>query len=243
MIFGVIRRHLFGEDEDDVRTIYVDILKALYDGDMAKYNGDATLATWLIVYARSRSFDFFRKRYGRQRPPKWQEQLSDLDKDILKFFFVQRLPLEVVVSVLNWNGCRAGVEEIIESIGRIESVADPRSLAWVEEELDAKTRGIKSLRMLHQMIQLRLEYEEKTKRERPDEVLAEKDAVRMAERIREAVQRLPDGEREVLSLWFEHGHTAARISDRLGLGGERRAYTVINRILRKLRRVLARAEE
>ena len=238
LLYGVIRRRLFAEDEDDVRTVYVDILKALYESDIGKYRGDATLATWLIVYARSRSLDFLRHRYGRRRPPKWYEELGSLDRDVIRLFFVEHLPLDVVAQALAWSGHDVSAEDLVESIQRIESVADAHTLTWIAGEHTARALGVHSPAMLSWMTQARIEYEEKTRRSRPDAAFDEREAAALADRVRRALGRLSSEEREVASRRFEELKTANEIDAELGLGGERRAYTIIARVVRKLRRAL-----
>lgn len=243
LMYDVLRRHLFAEDEDDVRTVHVDILEALFKGGLAKYRGDASLATWLVVYSRSRALDFVRRRYGRRRPPKWQKELGELDRAVLRLFFVERMPLEAVVHVLALSAHPSGAAEITKSILRIESVVDPVCLARLEDERRAKSLGLRNPRMIEWMMQLRLDFEERTDRSRPDVVLVEKEARETAERVRLALERLPRGDRAVAALRFEKGCTAAEISEELGLGGERRAYTIIGRIVRMLRRIVFAGED
>jgi RNA polymerase sigma factor (sigma-70 family) len=238
LVYGVARRHLFAEDDEDVRTVCVDILKALYDGDLAKFTGEASLVTWLVVYTRNRSYDFMRRRYGRRRPPKWFELLGELDRDVLKFYFAERLPLEAVVHALAWSGHTVSVEGVVESILRIEAVADAKYMAWIDSETRARAIGIRSPQMMVCMMNLRLDYEERSKGFRPDAALAEAEAAAAAERIRSALERLTPEEREIVSRRFERRQTAEEISEEMHLGGQRRSYTVIDRAVRKLRRMV-----
>jgi RNA polymerase sigma factor (sigma-70 family) len=214
------------------------MLEALYKGDIAKYRGDASLATWLVVYARSRALDFMRHRYGRRRPSKWQEELGDLDKTVLRLYFVDRLPLEAVVHVLAMRGRPVGAVEIAESIWRIESTLGPAYLRRLEDEPRARALGLRAPRMIGWMMQLRIDFEERIGSARPDAVLAEKEAHEAAERVRRALERLPEKDRAVVALRFEKGRTAAEISEELDLGSERKAYTIIDRIVRALRKIV-----
>ena len=49
LIYSVIRRQLFAEEEDDVRTVFADVLESLYRGKLSEFRGSSELSTWLIV--------------------------------------------------------------------------------------------------------------------------------------------------------------------------------------------------
>ena len=97
LIYSIVRRQLAAEDEDDVRSVYVDVLKQLYDRDLARYSERSDLPTWLMVLAKRRSFDHLRARYGRIRKPAGFAKLTDLDREVLERLrlfaeFVKRCP-------------------------------------------------------------------------------------------------------------------------------------------------------
>jgi DNA-directed RNA polymerase specialized sigma24 family protein len=66
----------------------------------------------------------------------------------------------------------------------------------------------------------------------------EREARRLLERVRELIDQLPSEDRRVYSLRFERGWTAHQIAEELGLADSRGAYTVVDRIVRGLRRRL-----
>jgi RNA polymerase sigma factor (sigma-70 family) len=70
----------------------------------------------------------------------------------------------------------------------------------------------------------------------PDYYLMEREAQAVVERLRAILAGLPPEERRILSLRFERGWSARRIAEELGLSGPRGAYTVLDRIVRGLRR-------
>lgn len=235
LIFGIIRRHLVVEDEDEMRSVYVDILKSLYDGDIRMYRGEARLSTWLSVYTRSRVLDFFRRRHGRYRTPKGYGELAEFDREVLRLYYAERLPLEAAVHILRCKGFSVNAEKIIESVRRIENVMDRRYLKRLDYEHQAKTWGVDSVRMLKYLIQLKLDYEERNGGDRPDSRLIEKEVHEIAGRTRLLVSRLPLEERKMLFFRFDRGLSAKEIAERMDLGSQRRVYTLINRLIRKLR--------
>ena len=69
----------------------------------------------------------------------------------------------------------------------------------------------------------------------PDQVLERKELEAMGRRVRELLAEMSDEEREIMRLRFDEGWTARRISDELGMGGQRKVYTVIDRVIRSIR--------
>lgn len=235
LVFQVVRRHLFAADEDDVRTVYVEVLKNLYEGALDKYEGRSSLATWLIVFARNRSLDFFRRQNGRDRPPRGQERLSDFDRRVLKFYFVDRVPIEITIHMLQWAGYRVSAVEVAESIRRVEATIDPRYLRKLDDEHLGRKRNGGNARMLKCLMQMRIDQEAAMAAERPDARLMAQELTSAANRVRELLDTLPADERRAIDMRFRRGLTAIEIADELGLEGQRRAYTVIARAIRRLR--------
>ncbi len=236
LIFKVLRRHLMAEDDDDIRSMYVDILRSLYEKEIGKYRGNVRLTTWLIVYTRSRALDFYRKRHGRYRTPEGYEKLSEMDRNVLQWYFIKKLPMEIVLELLEWKGLPASVDDIVRSIGRIEDIMGERYLNRIQMQHQARECRAESAGMLKYLIQLRFEHEEKMQSARPDGALVEKEAEELMARARELVAALPHGDRELMALRFDRGLSAKEIAEELKIEGPRRVYTAINRVVRKLRR-------
>lgn len=238
LIFSVVRRHLVSENEDDVRSVYVDVLEALYTTELSKYRDDVELTTWLIVFTRSRSLDFFRKRHGRYRKPEGYDKLTDFEKKVLELYFVKRLPLAVVLHVLRSTGFAATVEDIVKASARINDVIDARYLKRIELQCEAEREGLESARMLKYLLECQLEQDERARTSSPDYRLMEEAAQARIDRVKTMVAALSPCEREILELRFTERLTAKEIAGRLNLGGQRRAFTRIDRIVRKLRRAM-----
>ncbi len=243
LIFDIIRRHLVMEDEDEIRSVYVDILKSLVDSRLKMYRGEARLSTWLTVYTRSRVYDFFRQRHGRRSTPKGHDKLNEFDREVLRLYYIDKLPLEVVVHMLRSKDFHVTAETIAESIQRIDGLLDSRYLNRLGYEHHVTARGVDSARMLKYLIQVKLDYEERSGRNRPDFHLIEKEVHELAEKAREQISRLPSEERKILFFRFNRGWSAKKIAERLDLGGQRRVYSLINRIIRKLRKNIMFEEE
>lgn len=233
-----MRRHLLAEDEDEVRSIYVDVLTRLYEGEIKTFRAESSLATWLIIFARNRAFDHARKRCGRRRDPAGIDRLGEFDREVLRLFYMERLPLDVVVHVLSWRGEEVTADEVVESMQRIEEIVDRRYLSRLDREHQAKRYGIDSRRMLAYVADLRQEYDEKAHASRPDMYLMKQEAREIVERVREIVSELTTVEQKVASLWFDKRLPAPEIARKLGLKNQRRVYTIKNRMMQKIRRSL-----
>lgn len=236
LIHGVVRRCIFTEDEDITRGIYVDILKKLYEGEIGRFRGETSLATWLIIFARSRTYDFVRRRYGRYREPAGINKLSEFDRMVFRLFYMERLPMDIVVHIINWRGLETSAEDIVESMQRIEEVVDRRYLRRLDLDHQAKMYGVDSGRMLRYLVQLKQEYEEKAYGSRPDVHLMNKEVHGIVAKVREMVAQLTAEEQEVVHMWYEGKLSAPLIAERLGLESQRRVYTIKNRVMRKLRK-------
>lgn len=243
LIFGVIRRRLVMEEEDEIRTVYVDVLKALYDGALTRYRGEARLSTWLTVFTGGRALDAFRHRHGRSSAPGKLAEMSPFDREVFRLFYIDRLPLDVIAQVLRAKRFSVTAEGIVESVRRLDESIDRRVIERLGYERHARRRGVDSGRMLEYLIGLEHDLAGRSEHDRPDAYLAAQESRAVAERVRKHLSRLPPDERQIVHYRFERGWTAARIAETLGLDGRRRVYTLIDRIVRKLRGYLERGEE
>ena len=239
LIYIVIRRHLPAEDNDCIRTLSVNILKQLYQSDLQKYHGRSTLSTWLFVYVARKALDYWRAQHGRYRQPKGFEELSNLDREVLRLYYIEKMPLDIVVHTLNWNGKKITAYDIVEAIERIESTLDPRFLKRLDEEYQVRKNNVASRRLLQYMIHARLEYERHIDDNEPDRDLLEQEARQTSEKIQALLSELPELDRKIIDLKFSKRLPANQISDKLALGGQRKVYTIIDRVLRKLRTSLS----
>jgi DNA-directed RNA polymerase specialized sigma subunit len=64
----------------------------------------------------------------------------------------------------------------------------------------------------------------------------EREARRTVETVLEQIRQLPALDRRLLSLRFDKGWSARKISEELGIDDHRRVYTLLDRIIRSLRR-------
>ncbi|MCK4304407.1 MAG: sigma-70 family RNA polymerase sigma factor [Candidatus Eisenbacteria sp.] len=236
LIYSVLRRYLF--NDEDVRTVYVDVLERLYKGRISSYKGRSALSTWLVLVARSTALDSLRKRFGRREMPAVLRQLSKRDRQIFRRFYLDGMSFEAVRHWAAQSKDPLSAEELTASLRRIEEGINRRGLKRMAYNLHASSIGAVSGRLLEFLDHHRAELELAGRTHTPEYVLMEKEAQRNAQRVRKLLESLPEPERQVLSLRFDQGWTAARIADQMGLESPRRAYTLIERGLRKLRSML-----
>lgn len=235
LIYSVIRRQLFAEEEDEIRGVFTDVLDALYNGKLAEYEGRAELSTWLIVISRGKALDYLRKRDGRRKLPQAHDQLSPLEQQVFRLHHVEGLSFEAVIHTLASAGQRVTADDIANAVIRIDAIMDPHYLRRLEYESRAPSMGVVSGRLLNFLTEMRVRYD-RPRSDTPDNALEIKELEEMGARVRAMLAEMPDEAREVMRLRFDEGWTARRIADEMGLGSQRRVYTIIDRVIRTIRK-------
>lgn len=241
LIYSVIRRQLFAEDEDDVRTVFADVLESLYRGKLAEFRGSSELSTWLIVVSRGKALDHLRHIQGRRKHPQGWDDLNTLERYVFRFHFVEGLGFDAVIHSLHSARVPATAELVAHAVLKIEGTIDKHYLRRLESDAKAPALGVVSGRLLDYM--KHMEFERDRGEGDPDDAMARDGTERMAARVRELLADLSDEEREVVRLRYEEGWTAQRIAEERGLSGQRKVYTILDGALRKLRRLLDRDGE
>jgi len=234
LIYSVIRRQLFAEDEDEVRNVYVDVLADLYHGKLAEYEGRAELSTWLIVVSRGKALDYLRARDGRRALPASYDAFTPFQQEVFRLFHAEGLPIELVLETLERSGHPATVDDVADAVLHIESLVDRHYLRRRDATARARSLGVVSGRVLEFLSELHRRQSE-AEDDRPDRALARKETEETLERVRALVGRLTEEEQRVLRLRFEENRTAREIAGEMELGSQRRVYTILDRALRKLR--------
>jgi len=241
LIYSVVRRQLFAEDEDEVRTVFVDVLADLYRGKLGEYEGRAELSTWLIVVSRGKALDYLRSRDGRRSLPAAYDDFTPFQQEVFRLFHTEGLPIELVIDTLQRSGHKASADEVADAVLDIESRVDRHYLRRLEANSRARALGVVSGRVLEFLTEMRLRQSESDEG-RPDRNLARRETEEKLDRVRALVERLSPEEQEVLRLRFDEERTAREIADELELGSQRRVYTILDRALRRLRNLFSDKE-
>jgi RNA polymerase sigma factor (sigma-70 family) len=240
LIHAVIRRHVRIGDDDDHRTIYVDVIEALYRHKLATYEGRAALSTWLTIVTRTAVLDFLRRRFGRRRPPKGLQGLDAVEQSLFRMFYIEGRGVPELLAWLDQHGKRWTTVRVIETLRRIESLIDRRWRLRLAYDAHARSTGVVSGRLLEYLDHVREERQDAAAG--PEYELMEREARITLERVKVLIAGLPPAEREIVALRFEHGHSARTIADELGIARPREVYTVLERVIRTLRRQFLRHE-
>jgi RNA polymerase sigma factor (sigma-70 family) len=236
LIYSVVRRQLFVEDEDEVRTVFADVLEALYRGKLAEFRGNSELSTWLIVVSRGKALDHLRHLQGRRKNPQGYETLSSFEREVFRLHHVEGLGFDAVIQSLRSAGLPGSAEMVAHAVLKIESTLDRHYLRRLEAEAKAPALGVVSGRLLEYLNHMDIERERSD--EHPTDALEKEDLQQLAGRVRELLADLSEEERDVVRLRYEEGYTAQQIADEKGLSGQRRVYTILDGAVRKLRRKL-----
>jgi len=238
LIYSVLRQHLFDNDDDRVQTIFVDVLHVLYKRKLTDYTGRAALSTWLVVVTRGHLLDEVRHRRGRRRVPKGFDHLTDFEKKVFRFYYMELLPYEALLPTLNWRCDVCTAADVVAAVQRIEDVVDRRFLDRTGVERTARDTGVGSGRDLACLLSIRDSYRREADAAAPDEILDEREEQNLLERLRHLLGGLSERDRRVVDLKFDEGWSAARIDREMDLGGQRRVYAILERVIRQLRRGL-----
>jgi RNA polymerase sigma factor (sigma-70 family) len=237
LIYSVVRRQLFVEDEDEVRTVFADILEALYRGKLAEFRGSSELSTWLIVVSRGKALDHLRHLQGRRKHPQGYDRLSPFEREVFRLHHVEGLGFDAVIHSLRSAGMPASAEMIAHAVLKIEGTLDRHYLRRLEADARAPALGVVSGRLLEFLNHMDIQ-RERDSQDHPAGTLEREATERMAARVRELLAELSPEERDIVRLRYEEGWTAQRIAEEKGLPGQRRVYTILDGILKKLRRRL-----
>jgi len=242
LIYSLICRYLPHPDEDARRSVYVEILESLHGGALARFDGRASLATWIGVVTRSRCMDHLRHELGRRKEPVWLKDFSEDERELYRLYYVEGCSLGQIRETQIGNGSRWSVERMMETLDRIEDKLDRTTRRKLAFELQARTVGSVSGRLLEYLAYARQEAEEAKSAHGTDLGALEDEARRLMDRMDAALSKLEAEERDVIQLRYYEGQTAEMVAQRASLDSPRRVYTIADRALRKLREILEAQE-
>ncbi len=234
LIIHVLRRYLF--DEDQVRNTYVDVLENLHQGRMQTYRGRSSLATWLLLVSRNAATDQLRHEHGRREVPRGLRRLSAVHQEIYRLYYVEGQTFAATQKQIWLQGHRLSEDAMIDHLGEIDAELPGRTYRRVRYDLAAESLGAASGRLLEYCDAVHFEAEHNQQEQSPLNRLIHKEAEIRSLKALRYVAELPADERRILSLRFEEGLSAQEIADRLGISNRRRVFTILDRIVRKLRR-------
>jgi RNA polymerase sigma factor (sigma-70 family) len=243
LIASIVRRYFPESDEDARRDAYVRTLEHFYRSGLAEYDGQTSLATWVMTVSRSRCLDVLRNRVGRKRFPVWVKTLSEMERFIYLGYFWHGESYAELAGRWGLRKPPLTRDAFMSALDRIESLLGRRSRLAMAYELEARSvRGL-SKRLLEYMDHVRLDHETQRDTARPDIQLLEQEARRTLERISALLAELGPEERQILELHYYQDLPASQIARTLGLDGPRKVYSMLQRALNSLRRKIVPSAE
>lgn len=239
LISHVARRYLF--DEDDVADVLAGVLESLHGGRFEAYRGRSSLATWLIIVSRNAAADTLRKRFGRREIPRGLRDLSTEHHEVFRIFYVEGATFTATLKEMRLQDPSYTHERLVAALQTIGDRVSDRTLKRISYDLAAPSVGAASGRLLEFCESVR--HDAANGPPDPLDDLVHREAEARALEALKLVAQLPPEEQKILSLRFDEGLQAREIANRLGYPGQRKVFTVIDRILRRLKRMHARDQE
>ena len=241
LILAVIHRYVGRYHEDEARSLYADVLESLYRGKLASFEGRAALSTWLVLVTRNAVVDHLRHELGGRELYDALKGLDPFERDVFRRYYIEGLSFGAVRRLVRERGALVTTDRLLEVLRHIDVCVAGRSARRLAYDLRAQSVGGASGRLLEYLDHARTELEERSERQGTDYESLDREARATLSRVQAELSRLPHEERRLLTLRFEQGWTAQRIAEELGFEGQRTVYTVLDRVVRGLRRALSLA--
>ncbi|MFO7608853.1 MAG: sigma-70 family RNA polymerase sigma factor [Candidatus Krumholzibacteriia bacterium] len=236
LILSVLRRYV--HDDDEVKNAWAEVLDRLYRGQLAQYAGRSRLSTWLVFVARSAAIDHVRSRRGRTRLPDGWDDLGERERFVYRELFVAHRTPDEVRHRLAARGELAAGESLAGIVAGLEERLGDRTLRRLAWDAHAAQVGAVSGRLLEYLEHAAAEAAERGEALDPERQLHLARTRRTLDRIHDLMQDLPEDERRALELRFQQGWTAERIGRELGIARRREVYTLLDRAVRNIRKML-----
>lgn len=235
LIQSVLRRYIF--DEEQVKDVWVKVLEKLRQGQLERYEGRSKLGTWLVFVVRSAAVDHLRSRDGRRRHPPGFDDLPERDRFVYHEVCIARRDPDEVGHALKERGDLADGESLAGILARLEDTLGDHTLRRVAWDVEARSVGAVSGRVLEYLEHATAEARERQRALSPERELLHDQTRRTLARVQEARAALAPDERQALEMRFEKRMTAPQIAEAMDLQ-QREVYTLIERALRNVRRLL-----
>jgi RNA polymerase sigma factor (sigma-70 family) len=236
LIRAVLRRYV--RDEDEVAGLWADLLARLYGGLLAQFAGRSTLATWLVLVARSAALDHQRRICGRRRLPPALSDCPEHYRTIYRELFIKGRSPEAVRQQLRAQGVLPDDTSLAEIVAEIEDRVGDRTLQQLAWDLQADQVRAGSGRLRRYLQDAAAEAQDAEAALSPEREVLQAEARRTLERIEALLGHLPAAEQQVIDLRYRRGWSAPRVAEAMDLRDQRQVYTLTARALRALRKLL-----
>ena len=226
---------------EDAQIVCTEVLEELDSGAFESFDGRSSLRTWLIAMARNKAIDLRHKRLGRRSVPHSVCELGRTHRELFRLYFIDGLPYSEVRAALLRMDLITADDAIATLLGEILDVLDPRTLHRIHWDRPGAMIGPDDGRLLEFHAEMRRQAAERSATLDLEFDHREERTHRTLAALAEYRKELPDDERLMLEMKYERNMSAKEIADVLGLQSARRVYTMLDRSLRTLRRLLTAA--
>jgi RNA polymerase sigma factor (sigma-70 family) len=226
---------------DDAQQVCTEVFEELRTNDQAPFEGRSLLKTWIIAITRNKAIDLRRKRTGRRTVPRSVVDLGAAHEEFYRRYIHEGLPYGAVRAILIDHGLIDDSDSVAQLLGDVLDTIDPRTMHRIQWDRPGAPAACGDGRLLELHDELRRQARDRSERLGREFDEHEERLRRTLEVLADHRRHLPEDERLVLEMRYDRNMTAAEIAASLGLENPRRVYTMIDRSLRTLRRLLTAA--
>lgn len=230
----VIERYV--KNSELAGELFVSLLEKLKGGKLDTFSGKSTLSTWLFIVTRNHCRDHFRTASGIRHINSAMSGLDGLERRFFTLYFIESNPVQVTIESLRAEfGREITYLDIIECEERVRGKIEEKGLGNLMEKLlyTPKRDALPSVERISAQSGME-RYFESTKPP-PDTLMQSRDLARLIRYMREAVARLPHQDQLIIRMRFEHGKSARRISEILGMKDEKQVYRKLEKLFESIR--------
>ncbi len=191
-------------------------------------NGRASFTTWLRVVSRNLCFDWHRTQSGRHRPFKSIEGLSLLELEVYRWRFGQRASQDETLQQLAPRFPGISLDELCTVEGRLHNSLTSRQ-HWI-----LSTRRQSEITTPVAVAGEEGELEVPDVRDQQPDPETQLITLQERRKLQKSLASLPDDERLLLQLRFEHDLSLDEVARLCGLGDGQRVHRKLTAVLKKL---------
>ena len=238
--FTQVMLHMIGRfmrDPDETMEVYTNICERLRSDDfraLRRFNPHSELRPWLSVVVANACRDRFRKQRTTSMPRTVLKKLDERERLVFRYYYQDRLPHEDISEIVTYHhDIPCTPIEVLRAIEKIDELLSTKKRWLLLTALNANRAHLSIEELREAGIQPAT-----TRPAELDEELRHEESIK---RLNEALDQIPDEDRLMVLLRFEHGMSAPEIAKVMGYENHRYIYTHLRTIMGHLRRLLDEA--
>jgi DNA-directed RNA polymerase specialized sigma24 family protein len=231
--------HRYIDDPEVERDLYASLLEKLDGGKLERFDGRASLSTWLFAVARNHCRDYYRSAKGIRHVFTAIEGLGDAERRFFKLHYLQGLSLQATFESMRTEaGGGISYLDIFDYREAVRKVVAGKHLGRLLDRLLRPESGLCEFASLAPDLRFDREETLESTTPSPEAHIDARNLGIAIENLRKAILRLPYRDQLILKLRFEHKRSAREIGDILDLGKERQVYRKLDNLFEELRTML-----